>query len=378
MIKKIFKLLGSSILAIILVVVLIAFSLVGVLIPQNSMVSAKDMHIWQQQHQAITSAAQPIGFFHVFSSWPFIINIALLAINTFICTVSHFIKEGRLSCFKGPAGITRAGFYLLHIAILILLAGGFITAASKMDGYILLTEGQGFSEKNGTYLRYQKGPLHPGTKKTFTTFLKEVTPSFQQQSIMTSLSAQLEFYQTHDLNKTATIEINKPFTYNAMTFTIDETGFSPRILIKKKNSNTVLVNSFLALQTFTADSKRQYSDYLPLNFLKYKTVLTLYPAYMQKDGNYTKISEEPKNPLLLIESRDENGDVISSTQTKLGDKTEFEDYTIEFSQLSRWASFRVTEDPGYSWVWVSLWLSLVALILRYVQELKTWLKASDI
>ena len=113
-------------------------------------------------------------------------------------------------------------------------------------------------------------------------------------------------------------------------------------------------------------------------FLKNKTVLTLYPAYLQKDGNYTKISEEPSDPLLLIESRDENGNVITSTQTKLSGKTEIEGYTIEFTQLSRWASFRVTEDPGYSWVWVSLWLGLISLIMRYVQELKTWLKAGDI
>lgn len=355
-----------------------AFSLVGVLLPQDSVLSDKDMQIWQQQHQVITSAAKPIGFFHVFSSWPFIITIALLAINTFLCTATHFIKEGGLESFKGPAAITKAGFYLLHLAILILLAGGFITAASDMDGYILLTQGQGFSEKHGTYLRYQKGPLHPDTKKTFTAFLKEVKPSFQSHSIMTKLSAKLEFYENHKLTTTADIEINKPYTYKAMTFTIDETGFSPRILIKKKNSNKVLVDSFIALKTFTNDSRRQYKDYLPLDFLKNKTVLTLLPDYQEKLGEYIKISEEPNNPLLLIESRDENGNVISATRTTLASTAEIEDYTIEFSQLSRWASFRVTEDPGYAWIWLSLWLGLISLIMRYIQELKVWLKTGNL
>jgi hypothetical protein len=51
-------------------------------------------------------------------------------------------------------------------------------------------------------------------------------------------------------------------------------------------------------------------------------------------------------------------------------------YTIGFTGLRRWSSFKVVEDPGYNLVWIALWLGAAALILRYVPDIKEWFGAS--
>lgn len=363
---------SSSKLALVLVLVVILFSLAGAVLPQQGMMESKDIAAWQQEHPALTRALEPAGFFHVFQSWPFLITIVVLGINTLTCTVVHFVKDGGLSALKGPGRIEKAGFLLLHLSLILLFAGGFWSSATKLDGYIVLTEGDRFTERHDSYLRLVEGPLRRERHKEFVVALKQVETKYEKQRYRTDVTSNLEILSDGNRVANGIVKFNKPFTYKGISFTQDQTGFSPRIMIREEESGRILKNIFVALKTFRESGEREYRDFLPLPFLKNRVIITLYPSYRMENGIAIKTGEELAKPLLLVEEEDESGQVISRNHLKSEGRVVLGQYSFDFTDVRQWSSFRVVEDQGYFLVCFSLWLGTAALLLRYVPDLLRW------
>jgi cytochrome c biogenesis protein ResB len=362
---------SSSRLALVLVLLVILFSLSGAVLPQEGAMDRAEIELWQNANPRVTAILEPVGLFRVFHSWPFLVTIFVLAVNTLTCTVLRFFEDGGLAAFKGSQGVGRAGFVLLHLSLVLLFAGGGWSAAAKLDGYIVLTEGQSFTERHDQYLRLVEGPLRRENHREFVVVLNSVKTEYENNKYPIYSGTNLDIIRDNKTVAHETVEINKPFTYNGVSFTQDETGFSPRLTIRDKRSGRLLLDSFVALKTFRTEQGRQYRDFLPLPFFTNRVVVTLYPSYSHEDGRLVKTGEEPDNPLLLIEQEDESGRVVSRTELPAGEKAAVADYTFVFADLRRWASFSVVEDPGYLMVCVSLWLGLGALLLRYIPDLRT-------
>jgi hypothetical protein len=347
LIRLFFAYLSSGKLALVLVAVLIVFSLVGVIFPQKGQLTANEILQWQQQYPSITAALSPFGFFSVFHSWPFMIVVGLLAINTLTCTVIHFAEKGGFKALVGPDAMVTTGFLLLHLSFIILLAGGFISAATRMDGYILLTEGQGFTDRPENYLRYSTGSLRPAGSREFSALLKDVHVTLEKSDYVIDMMTTLQFQSQQNRLTEGTVQINKPFSYNGMTFTLDETGYSPRLVLRQAGKQDPLVNSFVALQTFTENQGRQYRDYLPLPFFENRVTMELYP-----EGNKDiKTGELLTEAVIFVKTEDSKGNFNGASRLPLGQKTIVDGYEFEVVELRQWASFRVSNDPGYPGVW---------------------------
>ena len=368
LIRLFFTGLSSGKLALALVAVLILFSLVGVIFPQMGQLPANKILQWQQQHPSITAVLKPIGLFSVFHSWPFMIALSLLAINTLICTVIHFSEKGGFRALVGSGAMTTWGFLLLHLSFIVLLAGGFTSAATRMDGYILLTEGQSFTDQPENYLRYSIGSLRPSGGWDFSVLLKEVNITFEKSDYVVDMKTTLQFQSQQNRLIEGVVKINEPFCYQGMTFTLDEIGYSPRIILRQEGEQKPLVNSFIALQTFLTEDGRQYRDYLPLPFFENRVILEFYPAG-SADIKTGVVSSEP---VILVKTSDSEGEISATSNLPLNQKTTADGYEFEFVELRQWASFRTSNDPGYPVVWIAMWLGLVALLLRYLPELRGW------
>ena len=103
------KYLSSARLALLLVLVIILFSVAGAVLPQEGRLEATNITQWQQRHPMTTRLLDPLGLFHVFHSWPFMVTIMLLAVNTLTCTVLRFISQGGINTLKGPEAARTAG-----------------------------------------------------------------------------------------------------------------------------------------------------------------------------------------------------------------------------------------------------------------------------
>lgn len=362
---------SSAKLALVLVALVILFAFAGVILPQEDRVNVNDLEFWQQQHEAITELAMPIGLFHVFTSWPFMILVIVLAINTLTCTVIRFKKQGGIKAFSGPEAIQSLGFFLLHISIIILLAACFISSACKLDGYMLLSEGQYFLEDHDGYRRLVEGPLRPEKHKQFRLRLDDIDIQYERGKYQTEIVAKFDIMEDGEKVGEKTAMVNHPLKLQGVSITIDETGFSPDIIITEEERRVAILRSFVALKTFKEDGNRRYRDFLPLPFLKNKVVLEFLPDYEMKDGKPIKVSEKAENPMIIAQVWDPNDNIIEEKYMELGGKVVLGDYNYQFVNHRQWASFKVVDDPGYPLVCFSLWLGLTALIMRYLREIKS-------
>ncbi len=367
-----FDKLASSKLALVMVLLLILLSAVGAALPQEGRMEFTDIALWQIDHPTITSMMEPLGFFHVFHSWPFIIVILLLGLNTLTCTLLRFAKEGGFSSFRGPGSLRRLGFFSLHLSLILLFAGGFLTSATRMKARIVLTEGQTFEERHDNYLQLAEGPLRTERHTGAMVRLQKVQIKYEKKRYPVDVTSTLEFQQDKDKLLKGVIKVNYPFTYKGLTFTQDKTGFSPRLVIRNKKTKRLLFNSFIAIQTFDKPAGTVYKDFLSWPFLKQKFTGTVFPSFSIDNGKVKKTGEDPENPLLRIEMTDEIRDVSAQGNLLLGGRIVMDEYIFFFTELRRWSSFMVVQDPGYLPVCVALWLGLGALVLRYVSDLKLW------
>ncbi len=371
------KIVSSGKLALAIVLILMIFSFAGAVLPQTDRVNPEDILQWQQDHTLITPVAKQIGLFHVFTSWPFMITLIALGVNTLTCTALRFVRDGGFACLTGPKRIEKAGFFLLHISLVILLVGGFITTALKLNGHIILTEGQTFVENHKSYLRIAEGPLRKESHKNFALKLNEITTEYQKAFYQTDVTSKLDVLEQGQKVKEATVKVNRPFTYKSFAFTHQDIGFSPRIEIKDKSTGRILFYSFVMLKTYDTENGKEYRDFLPLDFLENRTVITVYPDHVMKDGHAVKTSDEPLNPLIRIEAESQDGKIISKEYLTPGQEASMGEYVFKFADLRRWASFQVVDDPGYLTVCISLWLGLGALLLRYVPDMRKWSANDD-
>jgi cytochrome c biogenesis protein ResB len=365
---------SSGRLALVLVGVLILFSLAGATIPQEGLYAPGDIALWQKQHPTITALFKPVGFFRVFHSIPFLVTIFLLAVNTLTCTMVHFFKRGGISAFKGAEALKNSGFIILHLSLIALFIGGAWSSAVRMDGYIILTEGQSFKEEHRNYIRLVEGPLRQEKHKGFLLSLEKVHITYRQGKYPTEMTTGIKVGPAPKRMTAAEISVNHPLTYRGVDFTLDQVGFSPRLVIRDRKNGKILINSFVALKTFRNGPNREYRDFLPLPIFKNRVIVTLYPAYRTIEGKIEKTGEEPENPILLIEIEDHTGKTALSKYLPFKGKTGVGDHIFEFIGLRRSASFKVVEDPGYPLVLAAIWLGLIALILRYAPDLRGWFK----
>jgi hypothetical protein len=116
----------------------------------------------------------------------------------------------------------------------------------------------------------------------------------------------------------------------------------------------------------------EYRDFIPVQFFKNRTIVTVLPSFSRIDGKAVKTGESPENPLLIIERENESGNIIDKQEIALGEAAEIGEHSMSFIGLRRWSSFRVVGDPGYDLVWLSLWIGVLAVLLRYLPDIRIW------
>lgn len=365
--------LSSGKLALVLIALLILFSLAGAMLPQEGRMTTTDIALWQGRHPVISDVVAPVGLFHAFHCRPFLATILLLDVNTATCTLLSLQREGVFRGLSGLAAVKRAGFITLHLSLLLLFAGGFLSAAARMDAKIILTEGQQFTDLHDQYVHLQEGPLRREGHTGLAFRLQNVDIEYVQQRHRVAVTSSLDVLADGKQVATGVVQVNKPFSYQGLSFTQDETGFSPRLTIRNAARGRLLADSFIALQTVKTAEGREYRDFLPLPFLKQRIVVTLYPSFTHENGQVLKAGDAPDNPMLLLEVENETGEVVQRHHLQLGDEVTIGPNKFVFAELRQWSSFRVGQDPGYPLVCAALWLGLIALLLRYVPDLRLWL-----
>lgn len=362
--SRFMNMLASGRVAVVLLFLVMLISCIGAVIPQEGMVEPAKLLEWREANPVVARTLGPLGAFHTFTSWPFMVVIFALGLNTFACTANRF-------SVRGVHGVNEWGSLLFHISLLLLLAGGLVSAATRFDGSILLTEGQNFRGARHSYLQFSAGPFRRESRINLSLTLTGAETEAGKGGHLTRERAYLTDEKTGVRHE---VEVNRPKEHNGFTFTLGRTGFSPKLAIRGLASGRAEFAAFVSLKTFGDARRREYRDFLELDCTDGRLVMALYPDAVRESGKYVSTGGEKGNPVLHMEWSDEEGHKVAEQDAALGTSVNQDGYSYHFAELRRWASFKVVDDPGYPIVVVALWLGLLSLLVRYMSEMVEWFK----
>jgi hypothetical protein len=365
---------ASTRVTLIVISILILISLIGALVPQHGMLEESGIAEWKQNHPVVSPALEALGLFTTFQSPLFLAALAILFLNTLACTFQSVVEDGLFSGNEFPIRLRRLGFLILHISILVCMVGGFISAAYRSTGQIILTEGQTLQDQPRSYSKLSAGPFRKNQHDKFNIELVEAKyeapTDWWAGRKFTSIRLRADDAEAC----AAEIEFNQPFKFNKLTFTVQEIGFSPEIFITSRNPRIPPFKGFIALKVWGVNKDREHRDFLPLPHSDRSLVLNFFPSHAISNGVAVKTSEAVVSPALTVHLESSDGAQTPKKVVEPGQRVALDGLNIQFGELRYWASFLVVQDPGYPIVCFAFWTATAALILRYAPDILEWIK----
>ena len=139
-VQAVYRFFKSVRLAVVVILLLTGLSLLSTLIPQGQEAS------WYRETYgaALGALIGALDFDHYFSSVLFIAPAFMLALNLGVCTVDRMVRRLRAKAQR------RFGPDMVHVALLVLIAGGIATGLGRHERTFYLSQGEQF-EVNSHY-----------------------------------------------------------------------------------------------------------------------------------------------------------------------------------------------------------------------------------
>jgi cytochrome c biogenesis protein ResB len=157
------------------------------------------------------------------------------------------------------------------------------------------------------------------------------------------------------------IKINEPFRYGGVDFLMVLYGYSPNFIVYDKKGK-VIYDSYVALNV--VGGAEDSFDVLPEGL----TVRTIFfPDFkIDERGYYSTASPLPRNPVFLLNIIDKNRESLFTGLISLGEEKEFDGYRIRFNDLRYWITLNLVKETGIGFFfWCGL-LGIVALLVRFI------------
>ena len=153
--KVLYRFLKSVRLAIAVILLITGLSVLSTLVPQG-----RESDFYQARYPpALCSLITALGFNRYFSSGLFLVLVTIFALNLGVCAVDRVVRRARMKAHK------RFGPDIVHIALLVLIAGGLVTTLERTEKDFVMSQGQKaevaphYSIKllSFKYLKYENG-----------------------------------------------------------------------------------------------------------------------------------------------------------------------------------------------------------------------------
>lgn len=410
--KSLLRMPASTKLTILSIATLVLLSLLGTILPQASSFSPEELEAWKQEHRLITLLVQPLGAFRMFSSPLFVVVVLVATLNLALNTAHRVKKTRKQLLSRAAATIPLKAHVVIHGGLLLLTLGIALSILFKLDGSIVLTEGQVFQEGHEAYYSLREGPLFGESHRGYAIRLEEFSPTYEGDKYPIRYASRIRIAFGPGDELESDLEVNRPVKIRGVTLTQDIFGFSPLILVEQDGRQ--LVRAFIALNTFETSGVMRFTDFLQISPDR-RFVFEIFPDFEGNPENPATRSHIPRNPAMLVREEiligdlwhdasaettlEEDGDrpgapdeliegaaPATETYSDSGDSTSMAGgagrqsgpivlslggsgrigaYDVSFMDIRYWSKFRVVQDPYLNVVYVGLWISLAGLALRY-------------
>ncbi len=421
--KKVTSFFQSRKLAVVLIIFIILFSILGTHIPQKSQLKPEVYNIWKTNHPQQAEIFDFLGFTHLFSSFIFISLASLLFINTLFCTKNMFTtsfrrlnknqqfqiktyisglenqaviesekkveaiseinsvlhshgynvsqEENKISAEKNRYGVL--GTPLFHVSILFIILAAVYGSAGRMEGDMRLIEGQNLSEDHGNYMFINEGPFFYEKHGKFDIKLEKFYPDYKDETdTPRGPSGKLVISENGQQMKTDIVYSNHQMTYKGYTFLGNVYGLAP-LLIFRNPDGTVYSGSYITASDL--DNSGRYVASFEMGNTGLEGGLMVYMT-----APLTEVTESVdvrQQPVLFLKVFD-RGNEIYDGPLRLNDTVKIADKYLGFYDVKYWSNFYVVKDDGIFLVYAGIGLLILSLVITFfVIPKKIWVEVKE-
>jgi len=399
--KYLLKFFSSVKLAIVLLIIITIASLLGTLIPQQ-----RSPDEYFARYGQLASLFQKIQLTRLYQSWWFVALLCFFSLNIIICTLNRLSPKLRKAFrprleiepkeinalkikekFKQNMNLTVArqelkrklssrhyrikeaekknkallvarkrilGFFgadVVHLGILIILAGGIIS-------------GLGRFKKN---LTFSEGEVLDVPKANFNLRLDKFETEYYPGGNVKDWKSTLTIFEKEKPVLTRVIEVNHPLSYKGFVFYqssygYDWTNASLEIHVKKKNDSSFLKK----IEAKVGETVSLEGEKISISLLHF------IPDFVINEKNeITTRSLQPHNPAAFIEGWEENKKIFSGwIFTRFPDFSRIQseremDLSFELKNFrtGQFSVIQAVRDPGVNFIWLGCGLLMIGLFL---------------
>ncbi len=285
---------------------------------------------------------------------PYKLFYLFLILNNLFCIIRRLSKLNQE--YKGKDKISFLGTSLFHFSLIFLALGFFLSVNSHYEGKFLLGEEEETIIKKEDISTSAPPPLLFNEFPEFKIKLEKVIYKFWEDKL---LFTELLGYGKIE-EKNFSIKINKFYILNFFNFLrISSFGYAPSYMVLIENYPKPIEEGILKIFLFPPGRKELFiTQHFP-----HKFYITLYPDFIEKDGNFYSKSMELKNPKLLVKAY--RGKVFLKEKIlSLREPFEVENLTLGFLDIYPILEISIVQDKGFFLVIFSILLGVLSFTIR--------------
>lgn len=391
--------LASPRLAAWLMVGLAAYSALGFIVPQRAQLTATQYEEFEAAYPLLARAIDLAGLDSLYASVPMLALVALLAVNIAVCTwrriarrpalkpVATFrpIDRARLPSGTGPEAAQdearrrlgaagwrvlvgedslvavkgRGGFWgsvLLHVAMLVVVAGASWTALTSFGGTIVITEGQTVLDEQAAYTAITRLP-RLGDAYTRAEIALESMEFEYEGDVAVRVVANVRGTTTDGRSARYPVRVNYPVQVGPKQYLLRDSGLAADISLVQGGRSERLV---LALAEETPFG---WQDALPLN--GGSTLEVRVAPVPLGDGEMPARSLPASDPEMRVRLVTD-GVPGSPATLYVGESISIDDTTLTFNAAPVWSMFLVRSSAARWLAYAGLWACVAGIAWRFL------------
>ncbi len=396
--------LGSTRLATILISSLLLLSFLSVLVPQADTLGTKVIDEWRRSEPRLATPVLALGLDRVFTSWPYWLLSAMLALNLTLCTtrrartaravprkvgtppevteivpvhgdaaaVADLLRvrmrgfevyevDDGVVCRSGRWGLW--GSVLMHSGLVLLIAAVSLTGMTRFEGEMLLTEGVSAQDEMPIYTKVTRLPVWGDPYSGAELTLERMEFDYAGPEV-TEAKAYMRVDEGGG-DRRFVARVNHPLRVGTKSFLLEDSGYAVGIRALDPSGTAVpdaLVNLGRPTPDGSADSVDLDGLHLDLNAVA---------DAMAPRGASIAQKMNPTDPAVIVTATVAGRAVLRGALLRPGGTAQAGGWTVKVLEVRRWTSFYARRDLGVYVAYLALALVVLGPVARVLDPDRT-------
>lgn len=318
---------------------------------------------------AVFLLAVSIGLLVSWNKYPNLYSPIFLIIPACLFLSISLCIANRITACKLKRDIRFWGSTTFHIGMLVIIAATSLGYSIRFFAMIVLPQGVSVTLDDKSFVAVYEDRLDSGGRPFVNLKLNEFEAKYAEEQFPVEYIADITIGiidKDGYRNLTDKIRINKPFNYDGYNILFENSGYSPRFVLKDRDGG-VIFNSYINLSN---NIKSEDVFYIK------EAGLTLYTRFFPdvfregtKAGSRSPMTRNPAFGIKVVKRNSPFTDAWKGILKK-GESARFDNMTLEFADLKPYVVIKVVKDPTYWGIFAGWILIILGLLIRYMPMVK--------